>query len=596
MPVFNQNKEKSGFFAKIEGALIRWSPFKNKKDSFFPRHAIHFLNFSQCAGVVNDNLFKYLVVFLLINLKGVEASPIILTWVGVIYVLPFLLFSSAAGVLADRFSKQRMIVILKWTELGIMLLGIAAFSSESPWASYTLLFLLSLQSAIFSPPKYSIIPELVEPKKIPKANGLITSFTYLGIILGTFLASFLTQVTGKNFPLTAAACTLIAFLGLLPAILIPYTVAKKSTKRINPFFMYEIYSNLRHAKRVPYLLTTIFGSASFLMIGAYFQLNVIPFAVQELGMTEVAGGYLFLLTAVGIACGALLAGKASKARPEVGLSCLAGGGLVATLIAISLFPDQLILVCIGFIALGVFGGFYVVPFDSFIQRFSPDKKRGQIVAASNFLSFCGVLIAPLMLFLFSEIFHLTAAQGFLAASGLILIFILFLGKSLSCFVFSSLAKCFVKPFYNVTLDNSPLYHSQLFILNFRRPKQLYFYLLAALNPKLHLYHICPRRHFIDSLIRWFSAVDFLYAKNAQEVAAAFKKQGALDLRKKEIPCLIYPFFPISEQRKNQGALTAIQQDLECSIVAVEAQKIARKEQFTRKFFKRAKVTFHFFLK
>lgn len=595
MSLFGSQPPLGGFFSKIERLVTHWSPLRNKPPSFFAARALHFLNLSQFAGVINDNLFKYLVVFMLIDLQGIGASATILTWVGVIYVLPFLFFSSAAGVLADKFSKQRMVVILKWTELFIMVLGIAAFACQSAWASYTLLFLLSLQSALFSPPKYSIIPELVETKKIPKANGLVTSFTYFGVILGTFLASFLTQMTRKNFPLTAAICTLIALFGLITAILIPYTKAKKSTKKIHPLFFYEIYSNLRYAKKFPYLLTAVFGSASFLMLGAYFQLNVIPFAVQELGMSEVAGGYLFLLTAVGIAGGALLAGKASKTRPEVGLSCLAGLGLAVTLLFIGGFSTHLVSVCLGFLFLGILGGFYAVPFDSFIQRFSPDKKRGQIVAAANFLSFCGVLLAPLMLFFFSEILHLTAAQGFLASAGVILIFVLFLTKNLSCFVFSSLAKCFVKPFYRVFFDPSPLNHPQLFILVLRRPKKIYFYLLAALKPELHLYHICSKKKALDALFRHFSAVDFLYAQTPQEIAAAFTKQGNRDLKKREIPCLVYPFFPVSSPLDNETTLSRVKQLVECSVISVDVDHVPRAKQIDKKLFKRAQVTFHFSL-
>ena len=171
MVLFKKKNENRGFFQTIERLLHRFGFFK--KETYFQRHAIQFLNVAQFLGVVNDNFFKYLIVFLFIDLKGIEASPIILTWVGIVYVLPFLLFSSGAGVLADRFSKQRMIIILKFTEVIIMAFGIVAFMFKSDWASYTLLFLLSMQSAFFGPPKYSIIPELVKEEHIPKANGLI---------------------------------------------------------------------------------------------------------------------------------------------------------------------------------------------------------------------------------------------------------------------------------------------------------------------------------------------------------------------------------------------------------------------------------------
>ncbi|NRA89939.1 MAG: MFS transporter, partial [Simkaniaceae bacterium] len=159
MVLFKKKNEKRGFFQTIENALHRFGFFK--KETFFQRHAIQSLNIAQFLGVVNDNFFKYLIVFLFIDLKGINHSPVILTWVGIVYVLPFLLFSSAAGVLADKFSKQRMVIVLKFTEVVIMALGIVAFIFKSDWASYSLLFLLSMQSAFFGPPKYSIIPELV---------------------------------------------------------------------------------------------------------------------------------------------------------------------------------------------------------------------------------------------------------------------------------------------------------------------------------------------------------------------------------------------------------------------------------------------------
>ena len=108
---------------------------------------------TQFMGALNDNIFKYLIVFLLINLLGVGDSSEILFWVGVIYVVPFLLFSSNAGILADRFSKQRQMVALKVLEVLIMALGIIAFGYKSQMGLYALMFLLSLQSALFSPPK-----------------------------------------------------------------------------------------------------------------------------------------------------------------------------------------------------------------------------------------------------------------------------------------------------------------------------------------------------------------------------------------------------------------------------------------------------------
>lgn len=590
MALFKKKNEKRGFFQTIEDTLHRFGLLK--RQSFYERHAIHFLNIAQFLGVVNDNFFKYLIVFLFIDLKGIEASPIILTWVGIVYVLPFLLFSSGAGVLADKFSKQRMIILLKFTEVIIMALGVVAFLFKSDWASYTLLFLLSMQSAFFGPPKYSIIPELVKQEHIPKANGLITSFTYFGIIVGTFLASFLTQVTDKNFPLSAGIGTVLAALGFFASVFIPKTVSKHSKKRINPFFFYEIYKNLKFASKTPYLLAAIFGSASFLFIGAYFQLNVIPYAVQSMGYTEVAGGYLFLLTAVGIAIGALLAGKLCKQHPEVGMACLAGMIVSGILFLLGVFYYFPTFIFISLFALGLFGGLYIVPFDSYIQRYAPHQRRGQIVAAANFLSFCGVLVAPILLFLFSETMDLTAATGFMITGVLIFLLVLAIASRLSGYFFNYVARVFVKPLYKVQVKNSPLENERPFVLVWEKTKGVHIALLAAFNPELHFYVPRTRKRYIDSFLKFFSSVDFIYVKDLKEDAL---KTFLKKTKKKEhqIPCLLFPYPKFLEEKSSNKLLKDLKKIKDFDLVFVHIKKVSRKEQIERKHFKRTQVTFTF---
>lgn len=590
MALFKKKNDKRGFFQTIEDTLHRLGFLK--KESFYQKHAIQFLNIAQFLGVVNDNFFKYLIVFLFIDLKGIQASPIILTWVGVIYVLPFLLFSSAAGVLADKFSKQRMIIFLKFTEIIIMVLGILAFIFKSDWASYTLLFLLSMQSAFFGPPKYSVIPELVKEQHIPKANGLITSFTYFGIIVGTFLASFLTQITNKNFPLAAGACLVLAGIGFIASVFIPKTLPKHSKRQINPFFFYEIYKNLRYASRTPYLFVAILGSASFLFIGAYFQLNVIPFAVQSMGYTEVAGGYLFLLTAVGIACGALLAGKLSHKRPEVGMACISGIILSILVFLLGVLYHFPTFIFIALFALGIFGGIYIVPFDSFIQRFSPEKRRGQIIAAANFLSFCGVLLAPILLFVFSEVADLSAAQGFMITGGIIFILILSIASRLSGYFFNYLARLFVKPLYKVEIKGSPLDQTEPAVLVWEKIKGIHIALLAAFNPELHFYIPRSKKRYIDPLFRLFASVDFIYVKDMKtEALESFIRK--VSKTKHQIPCLLFPYPNFLEEKASRELIRDLKKIKTFDLVFVHIKKISRKEQIDRKHFKRARVTFTF---
>lgn len=371
-----------------------------------------YLNITQFLGALIDNIYKLLIAYFLIDLQGEQNSATILAISGAIFVLPFLFFSASSGVLADRFSKRNIIVLTKILELVITALGIMAFAYESPIGVYGILFLLATQSAIFGPSKYGIIPELVSTEKISEANGLLTSFTFLAIILGTFLASFVTDLTNRNFIIASIFGTFIAVVGVITSFCIEYTPPSGSSKRFNILFLKEIYSSLKLAASKPSLLTAIFGSAFFLFIGAYLQLNLIPFAMQSLNLTDVQGGYLFLLTAVGIGTGAILAGKISGKTAELGLVPMAAVALCACCFLLDACSSNLYAVIPLVILAGLFGGMYEIPMDSYIQIASPNENRGQVIAATNFISFFGVLLAAGMLYLNTEIFGFSAAKGF----------------------------------------------------------------------------------------------------------------------------------------------------------------------------------------
>ncbi len=397
--------------------------------------SLHLLNATQFLGALNDNIFKLLLVYFLINVKGEDEASSILGIAGMVFVIPFLLFSNAAGVLADRISKRNIIVFTKFAEVLIMSLGFFAFLFKFEFGSYLLLFLMATQSAVFGPSKYGIIPELVEEKKVSKANGLLTSFTFLAIIFGTFLASFVTDVSNKNFLLGSFICILIAILGLITSIGISKTEPKRSQKRINPLFFYEIYQTLKMSSQKRHLFSAILGSAYFLFIGSYVQMNIIPFAIQSLNMTEIGGGYLFLTTSIGIALGSILAGRLSKERVEPGISCISGLAIGFLFIFLSLLNSFITPVVIVLILLGIFGGLMLIPLDSFIQIASPDTKRGQVIAASNFLSFLGVLVAALTLYFFGEKLQISAAKGFAIVGIITFFFMIFITGRLAAFFF-----------------------------------------------------------------------------------------------------------------------------------------------------------------
>src|SRR6478735_7197584 len=163
---------------------------------------------TQFLGAFNDNLFKQLMLLLAIPVGAAAATKADEQgFATMVFSLPFILFSGYAGYLSDRFSKRTVIVLAKLAEIGIMLLGVAAFLSYD-LAGYrgllVVLFLMGTHSAFFGPGKYGILPELFRDADLPRANGVILMTTFLAIIFGTasagMLQGLLYDAAGERVP------------------------------------------------------------------------------------------------------------------------------------------------------------------------------------------------------------------------------------------------------------------------------------------------------------------------------------------------------------------------------------------------------------
>ncbi len=377
------------------------------------------LNLAQFCGALIDNIFKFLTMLFLIRLQGRDAAAAISAVASAVFVAPFLLFSAAAGVLADRFSKRTVLVSVKLLELAVMLAGALVFLQSRPFWLYLVLFFISLQSALYGPSKYGIVPELVERSHLSRANSLLVMYSYLAIIAGTALAPLLVEITGGNFPLAQGACIVASLIGLTATVRIKATPPAGSAARLTLWFARDIWRTLRSIRSDRYLLQAVLASAYFTMLGAYLQLNMIPYGIQHLGWNEARSGYLFFVAALGVAGGAYLAGRVSGRTIEFGVVPL--GALILTVAAVllKLLPPAPTPVLAAVFGAGIGAGLFVVPVDAFIQAQSPPTMRGKILAASGFISWLGVLAAA-MLVLVTLRLGWSAATGFLLMGALTL--------------------------------------------------------------------------------------------------------------------------------------------------------------------------------
>ena len=360
-----------------------------------------------------------------------------------------------AGDLADKFSKQQ---VIKWTLVAEVLgmgYGVFAMVVNSVPNIYAALFVVALQASIFNPAKYAILPEIAKEGEISKVNGIMTLSTYLAIIAGTFLASFFTQITGSNYTFVALFCLGVAFLALYSSLQIEKTPVKNPTKKVNPLFLAQVYKSLKLASKYPHLLLAVLASSYFLFTASYTQLNMIPFGLQSLHITDVQAGYVFLAAALGIGIGSMVVAFVSGKSVELGLAIFGAFGTSFSYIILYLFSQNIWVAVFMILSLGIHGGLYIVPLDAYIQIASPEKERGEIVASGTFLGFIGVLLAATCVGFFSKILNLTAAEGYfivgLLSIGVSISIMFLLPDYFTRFV----AISFFKGFYHITPQNQP---------------------------------------------------------------------------------------------------------------------------------------------
>ena len=422
---------------------------------------------AQATSSFNDNAFKAFVI-LLITAADPAGAPALIAKAGAAFILPFLLFSTVAGDVADRWPKARLVPLFKAIEVALLLLAVPALAAHSVPALLVLVFLMGAHSAFFAPVKLSILPELVEDGELSNANGLLQMTGFGGIILGTALASELILRFRDRPALVAGMLAGVAALGLLASLLIPATKAARPGAALSPNPVSSTVENIRHLSAMPSVNLATYAAAFFWFVGAMLQMNLLIYGTRLMGLSEAECGRFQVVLALGIGAGSFIAGRLSRGRVELGLVPLGAIGLVLFGADLAFAYRSTNRVIFDLLMVGLSAGFYAVPLQAFIQQRSPAGERGRIMATGNFLCFTAILIATAALWALDAKFRLNPAQVFLVAAAMSAVVAYELLKRLPDFFLRLLFLPFTRMIYNIRavgLENVPLEGPVLLVAN-----------------------------------------------------------------------------------------------------------------------------------
>jgi predicted MFS family arabinose efflux permease len=338
-------------------------------------------------------------------------------WVGAATIgrfVPALLFSAYGGVLADRFERVRLMVVLDAASFAIMLALALETAVHAPvLLAIATAALTSTIGTAYEPAVAALTPQLVGERDLGSANALRNTIDNICVIAGPGLGAALLLVGSAPFAILVNALTF-----LLSAV-----VVSRMTARSTPVDVTE-GGEAGAFKQMLVGARTIVSSPSASVLVAYsiiatfvFGIDTVLFVVLSRDVLGTgAEGYGYLLAGLG-AGGVLAAGLVTRLerRPRLGLVILAGMAVYCLPTLVFLFASSPVLAFVVEAARG--GGTLVVDVLALtaLQRSLPHDLLARVFGAFNALLLAAVLLGAVVAPLLIDGLSLDAALWFSGA-------------------------------------------------------------------------------------------------------------------------------------------------------------------------------------
>ncbi len=366
----------------------------------------------------------------LISLIGTWMQQVALTWLvyrltnsalllgitGFAAQIPVFLFSSFAGVIADRFNRHRILIItqfLAMVQAGILaaltLTGVITF-----WHIIPLSLLLGCINAFDMPTRQSFVLDMVESKEdLGNAIALNSSMYNGARLIGPSIAGIMIAATGEGICFLLNAVSFLAVLAALLAMKLPPRILHKTTHGVFAGFK-EGYRYVSTFAPIRYILLFI---CLVSILGFPFTILMPIFARDILGGDAHTLG--FLMGAHGV--GALAGGATLAARKNIrGLTKWIG--IAAALFGAGLCLFSVLRVAALAMAVLVVVGFGMITqmasCNTILQTVSDDDKRGRVMSFYT-LAFMGM--SPFGNLLAGTLANAIGAPATVMVSGLVCI-------------------------------------------------------------------------------------------------------------------------------------------------------------------------------
>jgi acyl-[acyl-carrier-protein]-phospholipid O-acyltransferase/long-chain-fatty-acid--[acyl-carrier-protein] ligase len=383
----------------------------------------------------NDNILKMMLVGLAPKVAEGALGQEIGAWLGGVILLPFVLFAPLAGWLSDRYSKRGMLIAMLVAQAIILLLTGACFEAEMGTTSVLLalgtFFLLAAQSTFFSPAKMGILKELAGSRRLGMASGWMQMVTMVGILAGLGVGGAwfdsLYESTGNAWQAAATPIWIlfaVAVVALIAGLAIQPTPAHPDMKYRTALWC-EHFQNLRECLADLPMRRAFVGNSTYWFVASMAAAMFVDIGLAlhpdvKAGGAASASSHMTLMVGLGTVAGSVLVAWISRRGLQLGIIPLGAAGLAAALFWAGAVPLNGRSFEAALVGIGLLGGCYMVPIQTYIQDRAAPERRGRVLSSMNLLdSIAGVLAVLLLVGLKAA--GLGFAGQFFTLAGLMLV-------------------------------------------------------------------------------------------------------------------------------------------------------------------------------
>jgi len=285
----------------------------------------------QVVSQLGDWFNTIAVYTLVLNLTGSGRA------VGLVLVarfLPTVVIGPLAGVIADRYSRRRIMIISDVVRAVVVLGFLFIRRPDQVWIIYALTVLQLAASTFFEPAKSAVIPSLVVERDLVTANA-ISSVTWSSMLtLGAALGGFVTGWFGTDAAFVIDSLTYLASALLVAAVIFPARPHRPKSKLTvgKALGLTDTLEGIRYVRTRPRVLALLAVKPAWglgggiLALLAVFGEKIFPIG----GSTAIGIGVLYAVRGVGTAVGPiasriLLDETRRRMQQAIGVSFIIGG-------------------------------------------------------------------------------------------------------------------------------------------------------------------------------------------------------------------------------------------------------------------------------